>query len=416
MTRWTPRVTPRDVIEEAVGALLADRLRSVLAVIGIVVGVATVVTALAIGEGARRDALAEIGSLGLDNVFVHAVASPPRTGGARQAMAPLLSLADVRAVTDALPAGTAISAMRLARVDASAGERHAPAALAGVTASWQRIAEPELSAGRWLTPADERSHRRVAIVGGTLARELFAGATPIGARVHAGGDWYAIVGVLRERSAATPRPALQRLDVDRAVLVPLGAMLTSLGLGDRPDRVQEIGVRAAGADDVEPTARSIAALFGRRHPGVAVFELVVPKELLQARLKTERTFSIVLVAVGILALTISGVGVMNIMLANVAVRIGEIGVRRAFGARHGDILAQFTIEALALCVAGGAVGVPLGAVLSALVAVAAGWPVSMSPAASGLALLMSAAVGLVFGVYPARMAARIAPIDALRAL
>ena len=409
-------MTPRDVIEEAVAALLADRLRSVLAVVGIVVGVATVMTALAIGEGARRAALADIGSLGLDNVFVRAVAPPVASAGARRAMAPLLSLADVRAVGDALPVGTVISAMRLARVEASAGDRHAAAALAGVTASWQRIAEPRLSAGRWLTPADEGSHRRVAILGATLARDLFAGATPIGERVHAGGDWYGIVGVLHDRSASTPRPALQTLDVDRAILVPLGAMLTSLGAGDRPDRVQEIGVRAAGADDVEPTARSIEALFGRRHPGVPVFELVVPKELLQARLKTERTFSIVLVAVGILALTISGVGVMNIMLANVAVRVGEIGVRRAFGARHGDILAQFTIEALALCVAGGAAGVPIGAALSALVAVMAGWPVSTSPAASALALLMSAAVGLVFGVYPARVAARIAPIDALRAL
>lgn len=415
MTRWTPRVMPRDVIEEAVDALLADRLRSVLAVVGIVVGVATVVTALAIGEGARRAALADIGSLGLDNVFVRAVAPPPQSAGARRAMAPLLSLADVRAVGDALPVGTVVSAMRLARVEARAGNRHAAAALAGVTASWQRIAEPALSAGRWLTAADEGSHRRVAIVGGTLARDLFAGASPIGERIHAGGDWYAVVGVLHDRSVSTPRPALQTLDLDRAILVPLGAMLTSLGAGDRPDRVQEIGVRAA-ANEVDATAQSIAALFGRRHPGAPVFELVVPRELLQARLKTERTFSIVLIAVGILALTISGVGVMNIMLANVAVRVGEIGVRRAFGARHGDILAQFTIEALALCVAGGAAGVPIGAALSALVAVMAGWPVSTSPAASALALLMSAAVGLGFGVYPAMVAARIAPIDALRAL
>jgi ABC-type antimicrobial peptide transport system permease subunit len=167
---------------------------------------------------------------------------------------------------------------------------------------------------------------------------------------------------------------------------------------------------------VEPTARAVAALLGRRHPGAPVFELVVPRELLRARLKTERAFTAVLVAIGILALTISGVGVMNIMLANVAVRIGEIGVRRAFGAQRGDIVAQFTAEALALCVAGGAAGLCLGAALSGLVAIAADWPVSMSPMAVALAMLMSVAVGLLAGVYPAITAADIQPIDALRAL
>jgi ABC-type antimicrobial peptide transport system permease subunit len=415
VTRWTLRVSPRDLVHEAADALLADRLRTALSAVGIVFGVATVITAFANGEGARRAALAEIGALGIDNVFVRAVVAP-RRDGARQAAAPLLSLADVRAVSSALPPDTTVAALRAARVEATAAGRHAPATLAGVTSSWRRIAEVELSAGRWLTGDDDQSQRRVAIVGGRLARDLFGHVPAIGARVHAGGAWYAIVGVLRERSAMAPRPTVQGLDADRALLVPLGAMAVSLGGGDRPDRIQEIAVRAAGADDVEPKARSIARLLGRRHPGAPVFELVVPKELLRARLKTERTFTMVLVAIGLLALTISGVGVMNIMLANVAVRVGEIGVRRAFGARRGDILAQFTLEALAMCVAGGVAGLPLGALLSGMVAVAAGWPVSVSPTAAAAAVLMSAAVGLLAGVYPARIAAGIQPIDALRAL
>jgi ABC-type antimicrobial peptide transport system permease subunit len=123
----------------------------------------------------------------------------------------------------------------------------------------------------------------------------------------------------------------------------------------------------------------------------------------------------VLIGIGILALVISGVGIMNIMLASVVVRVGEIGVRRAFGARRSEIVAQFALEAVALCLAGGIAGLPLGAAFSGLVAIAAGWPVSMSPTAAGLALVLAAAVGLLFGVYPARMAAAIQPIDALRA-
>ena len=160
MTSWTLRLSPRDLVREAADALLADRLRSALSAIGIVFGVATVITALAIGEGARRAALAEIGALGVDNVFVRAAAAPPRTDGGRRPTAPLLSLADAQAVRDALPPDTPVSALRVARVEGAADGRHASVALAGVTMSWQRIARPDLAAGRWLTSEEEQSHRR----------------------------------------------------------------------------------------------------------------------------------------------------------------------------------------------------------------------------------------------------------------
>lgn len=412
--RWPLRVSARDLLQESLSALLAHRLRALLSSLGVVVGVATVVTALAIGEGARSAALAEIGSLGVDNVFARAVV-PARVEGAREASAPLLSLADVRVLSTALPPGTAVSAARVARVEATAANRHAEATLAGVTHAWQRIAEPELSAGRWFTIDDDASRRRVAILGDALARDLFAGGAPVGARVSAAGTMFFVIGVLHERSSGTARQTAESLDLDRTVLVPLGAMDVTLGAGDQPDRVQEISVRARAGDDVISLARQVGVLLERRHPGRPVFALVVPQELLRARLRTERTFAAILAGIGILALISSGVGIMNIMLANVLERTPEIGVRRAFGARRPDILAQFALESALLCAAGGVAGVPLGALMAGAAAWAGGWPISISLVSVLVAVALATAVGVGFGLYPAHVAAAIQPVDALRA-
>lgn len=296
-----------------------------------------------------------------------------------------------------------------------ADSRRTTAPLAGVTSAWRAVAEPDLGTGRWWSADDVRMHRRLAVIGGALAADLFAGADPIGARVSAGDTWYYIVGTLRPRASGASRGPIHSLDTDRALIVPLTAMDVSLGEGDAPDRVGEIGIRVKGADEVERAAQIVTAILERRHRDPSRYEVVVPRELLRARLRARRAFNVVLGGVGALALVISGVGIMNIMLASVSERTQEIGVRRAFGARRSAVIAQFAIEAVVLCAAGGVAGVPLGAVLSAVVAVAAGWPVSLSPWTVLLALGLATVVGLLFGIYPARVAANIEPVDALRA-
>jgi len=405
----------RELVAQAAAALAAHRLRATLSSLGIVVGVATVVTALAIGEGARREAVAELGALGIDNVFARARAREV-PGPYRMPLAPALTRRDADEVARAVRSAVAVAAVRSAPAEMDARGRRADGTLVGVTPAWLSIAGRTVSRGRWIDRDDDRARRRVAVIGAALARRVFAGADPVGRTVRAAGEWYRIVGVLGG-DAADParRPAIQRVDPAEALLVPIGAMDVSLGMGDTVDRVQEIAIRAAGADQVARAAADVARVLAREHPGEPVFDLVVPRELLEARLRAERTFGIVLVAIGGLALVISGVGIMNIMLASVAERTAEIGVRRAFGAKQREIVAQFALEAALLCLAGAAMGLPLGAALSAAVAVAAGWPVAVSAGSIVLAVALAVATGFVFGIYPARQAARLDPAVALRA-
>jgi putative ABC transport system permease protein len=410
-------ISPRALAREAVTALMASRLRATLSATGIIVGIATVMTATEIGAGAREAALSEIGALGIDNVFVRAVALAPASGipGRQRTAAPELTLTDADVIRQTLETAQAVSAARVADTEMKADSRRTTARLAGVTPGWHDVADPDLAAGRWWSADDIRLHRRVAVIGGGLARDLFGGIDPIGARVSAGDTWYYVVGTLRARASGASSGPIQSLDIDRALIVPLTTMDVSLGEGDAADRVGEIGIRLRGADEVERAAQIVTAILQRRHRDQSRYEVVVPRELLRARLRARRAFNVVLGGIGALALVISGVGIMNIMLANVSERTQEIGVRRAFGARRSAIIAQFAIEAVVLCAAGGVAGVPLGVALSAVVAVAAGWPVSLSPWAVLLALGLANAVGLVFGIYPAHVAANIEPVDALRA-
>ena len=412
--KWHPAFSSDAMVREAVAALGAHRLRTSLSAIGIVFGVATVVASLAVAEGARREALSEIGSLGINNVFLRAVPPPasrkrPNGGGA-----PVLTLTDVQAIRDTLDNADAIAATRSVSAEISVEGRRSAGYLVGVTPEWHVVSESQLSSGRWLLNADDITRRRVAILGASLAAELFGGIPPAGARVSAAGNWYSVVGSLRARANTGVTHALQSVDTDRAVLVPLETMDVSLGEHDSIDRVQEIGVRLRGPAEVNRAAQSIAALAARRHASAPHFELVVPRELLRARLAAQRTFHVVLIAIGALALLISGIGIMNIMLASVVERTQEIGVRRAVGATRADIVKQFGFEASVLCVAGGVAGIPLGAVFSAVVAITGDWPVSISVGSVVLALALAASVGITFGLYPARVAACIEPIDALR--
>lgn len=236
---------PADVLSQAVAALTAHRLRATLSAIGIVFGVATVVAAIAIGEGARREAFAEIGALEIDNVFVRAVRRETVAGATRrQPPAPSPTMADARVLADAIPALNSVAALRTIRTEAVSSTHAAHVQLIGATIAWRQIAQPSLLTGRWLAEDDVRERRRVAAIGADAAMALFGGAPALGGRVRAAGNWYQIVGLIGDRPGAAVRPSpLQRVQLPSSVVVPVTAMDASLGEGDALDRVDEIAVR-----------------------------------------------------------------------------------------------------------------------------------------------------------------------------
>jgi putative ABC transport system permease protein len=416
-------VTIRDLFFEALDSLAAHRLRALLSVVGIVTGVATIIAALAITGGARRQAQTEIGALGIDNLIIRAVRDAgPWVGGGqgqrRKALTPVLTIADVEALRarflrpSALPS-PAVSALRSVSDTASVSDRMVEVTVAGVTPEWRDTAGLTVSEGRWIDADDLRA--RTVVLNLSVARVLFGDRSPIGQRIMAAGEWRTIVGVLSSGADRDVHSALQTLDPDRTLFVPLGSLDLSLGAGDSGDAVDEIVVRLSAGTDVARGAPAVSALLAARHPDdKAAYEVIVPQELLRTRLRAERSFHLLLFSIGGLALVISGVGIMNMMVASVTERAAEIGVRRAFGARRSAVIRQFATEAALISAAGGIVGIPLGTAAVVVVAQIAGWPVALSAASVIGSLGLALSVGLAAGVYPAHLAATLSPTDALR--
>jgi putative ABC transport system permease protein len=387
--------------------LLLHKLRSSLSILGVVFGVAAVVAMSSVGEGARRESLQQIAGLGIDSITVR---GRPVAPGAPQANG--LTLRDAESVAQVVPGAIAVAPLRETALSVEAGARHTEAAIVGTTPDYLAAARLPVASGRFLSVLDVQDRKRVAVLGASVARSVLPLGDPRGERVLVGGDWYQVVGVLEGRAAPRGRPGpIRTRDVNRSVFVPLPSL--DRGPDPRPQGIDEIVLRVGGASEVGPAAEVVKALLKRTTGGDA-FDVIVPREILRQRERTQRIFNVVTGAIAAISLLVGGIGIMNIMLASVAERTREVGVRRALGATRRDIASQFLVESSLLTTAGGVLGAVLGVAGSFAIHHYADWPTAIAPLMLVLALLMALGVGIGFGFYPAWQAAQLQPMDALR--
>ena len=398
-------------------------LRSLLTLIGIILGVLSVVAMLAIGEGASVEAQNRIRRLGSRNLILTSV-TPPQNENAseeRQRVSEYgLLLADLRRIQETVPHVLDIAARRNAPEEVRNGPRKVNAELAGVSPNYADLSMLRLEHGRFLTAVDEANSSAVCVLGDTVAHRLFLNLDPVGRRIWAGRYPYRVIGVIERHGEAGGG---SQTGVDDAVFVPLttmddryGEMLAGFRTGSLSlERVQlhAILVQAKGLDAVEPVAAALRSLLDRWHPRDDA-NLTVPLELLREARESKRIFTIVLGAIAAISLLVGGVGIMNIMLASVMERTREVGIRRALGARRSHIVLQFLAETVLLSVSGGGIGLVLGVLIPKAVSHYFHMTTVVMPWTLGLAFGISAFVGVVFGLYPAIRAAHLDPVEALR--
>jgi putative ABC transport system permease protein len=388
-------------------------MRSILTMLGMIIGVAAVIAMVAIGAGANERISAQIASIGSNLILV--LPGSTTSGGLRSGFGgvPTLTMADAKAIGKELSAvGLATPTVRSA-APVVYGNQNWSTIIQGVSPEFFQIREWMLAGGRYFTGADVEAATKVAVVGRTVADNLFGEESPVGKVIRIKRVPFSVVGIL-ERKGQSP----QGQDQDDIVIVPVTTAQKKLFGSAHIGTVGTILVQAVDGESVKEAEKQVTDLLRQRHrigPGQENdFSVRNLSEMLAVAEASTRIMSLLLGAIASVSLLVGGIGIMNIMLVSVTERTREIGIRMAVGAKEKDILLQFLIEALVLAVTGGAVGILVGVGGSSLISLFAGWSTLISPGAIFLAFGFSAAVGIFFGFYPARKASRLDPIEALR--
>ena len=401
---------------EAFEELSRRKLRTGLTLLGLVFGVGAIVAMLAVGEGSRREALRLVEGLGLNNLIVQSLPADQDALRERRQRSLGLSLADARAALAVVPEARAVAAEKDIRVyEVLAGSRRSDAKASAVTPAFFELSALRAAQGRLFEQADEDALAAVAVLGHQAAAALFPGGDAVGQVIKLNHAWLQVVGVLEDRdfSKADFEGVQLGLESNR-IFLPLRSARARLRFQPLDDEIDRLLLRVESPEHIAPGARVLGAVLDQRHAGVEDYQLIVPAQLFQQHQQTQQIFRVVMAAIAAVSLLVGGIGIMNIMLANVLERRREIGLLRALGARQRDIIAQFLREAAVICVLGALAGVVFGGVLAYLIAWGAGWQVAWAPLPVALAAISCTAVGMAFGVYPARQAARLDPITALR--
>ena len=394
----------------ALRALRRNPMRSGLTMLGIIIGVAAVIAMVAIGNGAKEQVASSIAQIGQNTVLVMSGAGS--RGGVRGGWgsAPTLTKGDYEAIRKEIPGVIRATPDVRKNAQVMAGNQNVNTTINGAGEDYVELRSWEFLEGGNLTAADVRSAAKVAILGQTVATNLFGEASPVGQVVRIQNAPYAVVGLLKPKGMS-----MMGSDQDDVVLVPWSSAMVRL---TGATTFRSITVQAESSDQVATVMEELSVLLRQRHKirdgQEDDFQVRSQQEIMEMATSTAKTMTILLAAIAGVSLLVGGIGIMNIMLVSVTERTREIGVRMAVGARGIDILLQFLVESVVLSVGGGLVGIGVGMGIAKIVSAKVGWNTLVSPESVALAFVFSAVIGIFFGFYPARKAAGLDPIEALR--
>jgi putative ABC transport system permease protein len=408
-------MNPLAAFEVAIAALKVNALRSFLAMLGVIIGVASVIVMVSVASGASEAIEARIRALGTNLLII----SPGSfTSGGRRAgegTAAALSESDLRVIRAKVEGVAAAAGVVQGSAPLVAGSSNWTTQVNGVNEDYLEVRDWALTDGRNFTEAELRAGAKVVVLGATTARELFGSASALGEQIRISNVPFSVIGLLSVKGQSG-----WGSDQDDTALVPITTARRRLFGAEEtiPDNLRTIMVEIASAEGMADAQAEIETLLRERRRiregAPDDFRVRDMADFIRTRTETQSILSLLLGATAAISLVVGGIGIMNIMLVSVTERTREIGLRMAVGARRRDILSQFLIEAATLCVVGGLIGLAIGGGAALAMSIWGNWPIALSPALVLVALLSAGLVGVVFGYYPARRASLMNPIDALR--
>jgi putative ABC transport system permease protein len=438
----------------AIGAVIANKVRSLLTALGIIFGVAAVIAMLAIGNGAQKELLDQIKLVGVNNIVIKPIIEQKEEKIEEQVgqkekkkFSPGLTVRDVNSIKEVIPGITKLSPEIILDTYVIRNGLRRSAKLVGIEPSYFEIFNFDLQEGQIYTHDQERIGAPVCIIGQSIKTKFFPTENPLGKNIKVGQHWLTIIGVLSERvvsSASISKLGIRDFNMDiyapiQSVLVRYKnrdkitaealrletmrsrGMMNNNQAQEQPEsekknyhQIDRLVIQVSDTRQLSSTAETISRLLERRHYEVVDYEIEIPELLLKQQQRTNDIFNYVLGAIAGISLLVGGIGIMNIMLASVLERIKEIGLRLSIGAKKSDVVQQFLFEAMMISVGGGIIGVVLGITMAFVVSEVAGIPTIISFASIILSFGVAATVGLIFGIAPAQKAANQDPITSLR--
>jgi len=400
----------RDTFRMAFRALQRNKFRTTLTVLGIVIAIAAVICTVAVGQGATRQVQEQLTALGVNMVWIEAGGrnvNGVRTGNGQTKT---LTVEDAAAIVAGVPQITSVAPNVDGPMQVAYGNQNWYTRFRGVSSEYFDIRNSHQDRGALFTSADSEHETNVCLLGSTVAQTLFGSSDPVGKTMRLQNQPFTVIGTMQPKGFSSTG-----YDQDDVVIIPYTTAMKKLkGIS----WLDDIYSSAVSAGAIPPATQEITGLLRQRHhlrsDEADDFNIRHPEEALQAQEQASRALTLMLAGIASISLIVGGIGIMNIMLVSVTERTREIGVRLTVGARERDVQTQFLAEAVAVGVLGGVAGVPLGIAVSVVASRMFRWPSLISPTAIAVAVILSLAVGILFGYYPARTASRLDPIEAIR--